>query len=178
MIPIEASVVSGNSDNLSFSNNAEWVVADIALGAWTPHTIALACLNQLAPLSAQNADSLTDDSVSFGDFVGRLIDMETLGDQQLITAHNFAKAVAELARATATSFLIIGPRSRSLWDRNSVAFLSYLSRSLDRGRIHISVPSRDTMPSELDVLWTNDLQEDSGESGSCPQSVGRSSWNL
>lgn len=140
------------------------VLSDIALGVWKPHAVARDFLQQLMPQRSASSPRFEKSPEAFGDLVGHLIDIETSGNLQVITAYNYALAVARIANSNgAYLFLVTGPKSLDLWDKNSIDFLTFLAAHLHIGRIIIVVPHESVVPNELPVSWIGVVGEVPGK---------------
>lgn len=130
------------------------VVADLALGAWKPHSVAREFLEQLSPISKSAVEQtpLGVPAGSLGDLVGRMIDLETSGSVHAITAYNHAHALGRIADQSGPFlFIVIGPPTSDLWDTNTTQFLTFFSERAQCSRILIIVPNEQAVPKGLRV---------------------------
>ena len=111
---------------------SDWVVADLSLGAWRTHQVALDFGGQLGvelPESPAAAPAIPVSGPSYAELVGQGIDGESNGDQSVIRAAQWAACVADAA-AHDTVFVVVPPLFGLPFEPENEWFLRFLGRHL------------------------------------------------
>lgn len=149
---------------------ASWVAADLSLGAWRGHQVALEFCSQLGidlprvEVSArEKAREDRNIEIAYADIVGEFIDAEALGDLSTIASLQFASRIREtVLRGIPRVFLVIAPRYGLPWEGENILFIRLFAQALKGTRsvlVLIATGESDPeIPPDWMVTWRGSRQ--------------------
>ena len=117
------------------------VVADLGLGAWTPHALPVQILGQLLgkDVAHKTQSAKTSVAMSLGDSMSAGIDQEGRGNRALLTAYQNARQIGTLLLQQQASAVIVAPAFGIAWRYEDQLLVEYLVSLFPEVELHFAV---------------------------------------
>ncbi len=144
----------------------DWLAADLSLGSWSYHHLAMTLRAQLGLASGENRAKAPEFPTSTGhggrmrdaSLIGELVDAESRGNTGIIAALDHIQDIgAALADGPPRSVLIFAPRFGIRWRQDDIASLRFLACAVQTtsARLVLIAPDRSNagLPGDFNIRW-------------------------